>query len=465
MLFKNITILDENFEIKENLYVGTEGSRITYIGTEMPQNAAEDKTGAEAAAGKGKGAVGAAAKGADKADRVNTAADYGEAYDGKGKLLMPAFYNSHGHSPMALMRGYGENMVLQDWLNKLIFPFEDKLDSNAVYWGTTLSIAESMRFGIVSTTDMYYFIDDMVRATLDAGMKGNISRAIVNFDDSDVWQLPSMQEMKRTFEAYHNMNDKKIKMDVSIHGEYTSNHLAVEAVAAFGREHGANMHIHISETRSEHEECKSRHGGLTPVQYFNSLGAWDMPATAAHCVWIEGEDFDILKEKSVTVATNPVSNLKLASGVCNVPKLLDMGINIAIGTDSVASNNSLNFFEEMKVMALAAKEKFSDPTAVTPQQVLRAATVNGARGQGRSDCGLLKEGSRADLIVVDLNQPNMHPIHNLTNNLVYSASGSDIVLTMADGKVLYEKGEYKTIDIEKTIFEAARATEKILKQL
>ena len=455
MLFKNITILDENFEIKENMYVGTEGSRITYIGNEMPQ---------EAAKGKGKGAA-AASVGAAEADRASTATDFGEAYDGKGKLLMPAFYNSHGHSPMALMRGYGENMVLQDWLNKLIFPFEDKLDSNAVYWGTTLSMAESMRFGIVSTTDMYYFIDDMVRATDDAGMKANISRAIVNFDDSDVWQLPSMQEMKRTFEAYHNMNDERIKMDVSIHGEYTSNHLAVEAVTAFGRERGANMHIHISETRSEHEECKGRHGGMTPVQYFNSLGAWDMPATAAHCVWIEGEDFDILKEKGVTVATNPVSNLKLASGVCNVPKLLDMGINVAIGTDSVASNNSLNFFEEMKVMALAAKEKFSDPTVVTPKQVLRAATVNGAMGQGRADCGLLKEGNRADLIVVDISQPNMHPVHKMTNNLVYSASGSDVVLTMADGKVLYEKGEYKTIDIEKTIFEASRATEKILKQL
>ena len=166
MLFKNITILDENFEIKENMYVGTEGSRITYIGTVSP---APISTGGK---------------------------DFGEAYDGRGKLLMPAFYNSHGHSPMALMRGYGENMVLQDWLNKLIFPFEDKLDSNAVYWGTTLSMAESMRFGIVSTTDMYYFIDDMVRATDDAGMKANISRAIVNFDDSDVWQLPSMQECR-----------------------------------------------------------------------------------------------------------------------------------------------------------------------------------------------------------------------------------------------------------------------------
>lgn len=443
MLFKNISILDENFEIKENMYVGTEGSRITYIGTELPQNAATGKDGAKTAA----------------------AEAYGQVYDGRGKLLMPGFYNSHGHSPMALMRGYGENMVLQDWLNKLIFPFEDKLDSNAVYWGTTLSMAESLRFGIVSTTDMYYFIDDMVRAVSDAGMKGNISRAIVNFDDSDVWQLPSMQEMKRTFEAYHNMDDRRIKMDVSIHGEYTSNHLAVEAVAAFGRENGANMHIHVSETRSEHEECKERHGGMTPVQYFNSLGAWDLPATAAHCVWIEGEDFDIIKEKGVTVATNPVSNLKLASGVCNVPKLLDMGVNVAIGTDSVASNNSLNFFEEMKVMALAAKEKFKDPTLLTPEQVLRAATLAGAKGQGRDDCGLIKAGNRADLIVVDLSQPNMHPVHRLANNLVYSASGSDIVLTMVDGKVLYENGEYRTIDIEKAIFEAEKATEKILKQL
>ena len=190
-----------------------------------------------------------------------------------------------------------------------------------------------------------------------------------------------------------------------------------------------------------------------------------MPATAAHCVWIEGEDFDILKEKDVTVATNPVSNMKLASGVCNVPKLLDMGINVAIGTDSVASNNSLNFFEEMKVMALAAKVKFSDPTAVTPEQVLRAATVNGAKSQGRTDCGLLREGNRADLIVVDIDKPNMHPVHKLINNLAYSASGSDVLMTMADGKVLYQNGEYKTIDIEKTIFEAGKATEKILKQL
>ena len=428
MLFKNISILDENFEIKHHMNVGTDGIRIAYIGSQMPEK------------------------------------DYGRVYEGEGRLLMCAFYNAHGHSPMALMRGYGENMALQDWLNKRIFPFEDKLDENSVYWGTLLSMAESMRFGIVSTSDMYYFIDDMVKATVDSGMKGNISRAIVNFDDSDVWQLPSMKEMKRTFEAYHNTEDERIKMDVSIHAEYTSRPSAVTAVSEYGKEAGARMHIHVSETQAEHEECKQRHG-KTPIRYFNDLGAFDLPATAAHCVWIEDEDFDIIKEKGVTVASNPISNLKLASGVCNVPELLKRGINVAIGTDSVASNNSLNFFEEMKVFAMISKMMYHDPTAVTPVQTLRAATRGGALAQGRDDCGLLKEGFRADLIVVDVDKPNMHPVHNMVNNLVYSASGSDVLLTMADGRVLYENGEYLTIDICRTIREADAATQKILSML
>ena len=251
-------------------------------------------------------------------------------------------------------------------------------------------------------------------------------------------------------------------MDASIHAEYTSNHLAVEAVAGFAREHRARMHVHISETRSEHEECKQRHGGKTPVMYFSDLGLFDVPATAAHCVWIEGEDFDILKEKGVTAAANPVSNLKLASGVSNVPKMLDMGINVAIGTDSTASNNSLNFFEEMKVFALASKTWYNDPKAVSPTQALYAATRAGALGQGREDCGLVKEGFRADLIVINTDKPNMHPVHDMRNNLVYSACGSDVCLTMVDGEILYRDGEYYSIDVEKTIFEAEKATEKIL---
>ena len=428
MLFKNITILDEDLAVREHMFVGTKGTRIAYIGTQEPQEA------------------------------------YGRVYDGRGKLLMSAFYNCHGHSPMALMRGYGENMALQDWLTKRIFPFEDKLDSHAVYWATLLTMAESVRFGIVSTSDMYYFIDDMVAAVRDAGAKANISRAIVSGSESDVWKLPSMQEMKRTFEAYHNIEDERIKIDVSIHAEYTSDVPEVEAVSAYGKEAGTRMHVHVSETRSEHETCKQKRG-MTPVHYLAEHGAFDMPATAAHCVWVEGEDFDILKEKGVTVASNPVSNLKLASGVCNVPELLRRGIRVALGTDSVASNNSLNFFEEMKVFALASKMYYNDPTAVTPEQTLLAATRNGALAQGREDCGLVKEGFRADLITVDIRQPNMRPVHNMLNNLVYSASGTDICLTMADGRVLYEDGAYPTLDIEKTMFEADAAMKKILAAL
>lgn len=428
MLFKNITILDENLEVREHMFVGTKNAYIAYIGTQEPRE------------------------------------DYGRIYDGSGKLLMSAFYNCHGHSPMALMRGYGENMALQDWLTKRIFPFEDKLDSKAVYWATLLSMAESLRFGIVSTSDMYYFIDDMVAATVASGAKSNISRAIVSGSESDVWKLPSMQEMKRTFEAYHNTCDGRIKIDVSIHAEYTSDVPEVEAVSAYGREAGTRMHVHVSETRSEHEACKEKRG-MTPVRYLAEHGAFDIPATAAHCVWLEGEDFDILKEKGVTVASNPVSNLKLASGVCNVPELLRRGISVALGTDSVASNNSLNFFEEMKVFALASKMYYEDPTAVTPKQALLAATRNGALAQGREDCGLIREGFRADLIAVDIRQPNMQPVHNMLNNLVYSASGTDVLLTMADGKVLYEDGAYPTIDIEKTMFEADAAMKKILAAL
>lgn len=428
MLFSNIKILDENFEIKDKMYVATEDDRIVYVGDCMPRG------------------------------------DFGDIRDGKGKLLMPAFHNAHGHSPMALLRGYAENMKLQDWLFTKVFPFEDKLDSNAVYWGTLLTMAEGMRFGIVSHSDMYYFLDDMVRATDESGMKANISRAITEFGDGDPWETERLKEMKDTYERLDGAADGRVKIDISIHAEYTNSLRAMQAVADYCNQVGAINHIHISETKSEHEECKVKYG-KTPVKLMNDIGAFDSKALAAHCVWVEDEDMDILKEKGVSVATNPMSNMKLASGIANVPEMLRRGINVAIGTDSVASNNSLNFFEEMKMFAIAPKIRFNDPTLITPKQTLYAATRAGALAQGREDAGLVKEGFKADLIMIDLEQPNMYPVHDLMNNLVYSASGTDIVMTMSDGRIVYENGEYKTLDIEKTMFEAQAATKVILSKL
>ena len=378
MLFKNISLLDENFSLRQGMYLATKGDRIAYIGEKAPEG------------------------------------DFEEECDGKNRLLTPGFYNAHAHSPMALMRGYGENLALQDWLNTRIFPFEDKLTGDAVYWATMLCMAESIRFGIVSSSDMYYFTEDMVRAVDESGAKNNISRAISNPFGTPVEELPSIREMRDSV-RFNGSSCGRIKIDASLHAEYTSDETTARAVAEFAKEENLNMHVHVSETKLEHEECKERRGGRTPVQYLNDCGIFDTPSIAAHCVWIEGEDYDILKDKGVTVATNPVSNLKLASGICDVPALLERGINVAVGTDSVASNNNLSVLEEIKTMALVAKVKHMDPTVVTPKQALYAATRGGAVAQGREDCGLLKEGMKADILAFRTDMPEMNPVHDMMN--------------------------------------------------
>lgn len=428
MLFKNITILNENLDVEYNRYVGVTGNRITYIGSERPMG------------------------------------NWSREYDGTGKLLMSGFYNAHAHSPMTLMRGYGENLVLQDWLNKKIFPFEAKLDGDSVYAATMLAMAESFRFGIVSTSDMYYFCGDMVRAFLESGAKGNISRSIANVMGENPRELESMREAKAFYDNFHGEADGRIKVDVSLHAEYTSNAETAMVLAEYARSIDTIMQVHVSETKFEHEECIKRHG-VTPAAYLERTGIFDVPTVAAHCVYSTEKDLEIFRRNGVTVAVNPVSNMKLASGICNAAEIMKSGVNVAIGTDSVASNNSLNFVEEMKTMAIGNKIAAGDPTAVTPKEVLRAATYGGAKAQGRNDCGVLKVGNKADLIVMDISAPNMHPVHDIINNIVYSGSGSDIKMTMIDGNVVYDNGEYCTIDIEKVIYQAEKATQKILERL
>lgn len=429
MLFKDITILDENFKVVEHVNVEVKDDKINYIGKEIPEGYS------------------------------------GEIISGKNRVLMPGFYNAHAHSPMSLMRGYGENMNLQDWLFKKIFPFEDKLTGDAVYYATLLTMAESLKFGIVSTSDMYYFAEDMVRAITESGAKDNLSRSITNPMGAPFESLESIDEMVEVAKKYNGYNDGKIIIDGSLHAEYTSNRETATKLAALTKELGLRMHVHVSETEAEHRECKERHNGMTPVEYLNDCGMFDVPTIAAHCVWVEDKDLDILEEKGVTVATNPVSNLKLASGICNVPKMLEHNINVAIGTDSVASNNNLSFFEELKTMTLLAKIKNNDPTLIKPEEALYMATRAGAIAQGRMDCGQLKVGNKADLIMIKTDVANMVPTHNLLNNLVLSATDNEIAMTMVDGKILYKDGEFTTIDIEKTCFEVEKATENIMKQL
>lgn len=429
MLFKNFKILDKNFEIVDAENLVTKNDRITYIGNEIPEDT------------------------------------HGKVIDGKGNLLMPGFYNAHAHSPMTLMRGYGEDMVLSDWLFKKIFPFEAELDTNSVYWGTMLAVAESLRFGIVSTSDMYYFCDAMARAFIDSKAKANISRSITNLERKPFDSLDSVKELKDFIKSYNSGLNYKIIPEASLHAEYTSDEQTALALAELTKKLNVGMQVHVSETKKEHEECKERHGGKTPVRYLADAGIFDTNTIAAHCVHIEEEDLSILKEKKVTVATNPVSNLKLASGLCNVLKIKDAGINVAIGTDSVASNNNLSFFEEMKTLALITHIKYMNPVGIKAVDALKMATSNGAIAQRRLDCGVIKVGNKADFISVNLKSPNMNPIHDILNNLLWSATSADIDMTVVDGEVLYKSGEYYSIDIERVNFEVSKATEKITGKL
>lgn len=374
-------------------------------------------------------------------------------YGGAGKVLMPGLIDAHTHVPMTLLRGYADGCDLQTWLNDHIFPAEARLDSRAVRAGTALALAELIASGVTCFADMYAFCDDIVEETLKAGLSANIARGVTCFDEAGFSfdTHPACREQQALYHRWHNAEDGQIRIDTCVHGEYTSFPAVWRAVSDFAKENGLGMHVHLSETRSEHEACVAR-WGKTPAEAFDQYGVWDVPAIAAHCVWLTGEDMALLARRGVTAVHNPVSNLKLGSGVADVPGILKAGINVALGTDGVSSNNSHDMFEEIKLAAILHKGVSLDPMAVPAAQALRMATARGAKALGRNT-GMLETGRDADLILVDFDRPNLTPCHDAVSNLVYSARGCDVALTMARGKILYENGEYKTIDLEKVLRE------------
>ncbi len=424
MLFKKIGLIDENFEYIPDMYIGTRNDKIAYIGRKMPSE------------------------------------DFGQEYDGQSKVLLPGFVNAHTHSPMALLRGYAEELPLDKWLNEKVFPFEDKLDCDRAYYGTSLSIAEMLSGGTTSFSDMYFFTDGVMRAVKDAKAKTNYSRCITSFGDDNFENNSRVKEAIYAVEKYHNSENGRIKIDFSLHAEYTNKKEVIESFGEYVRNRDNIVHIHASETKSEHDACKERYG-ITPVRIFYDAHIFDAATLLAHCVWIEDSDVDILKEKNVSVAHNPISNLKLGSGVCDVYKLLNRGVNVAIGTDSSASNNKLDMMREMFTASILQKGIQRKAEIISPKQVLKMATQNGAIAQGRFDTGLIKEGYKADITVINLDNEHMCPEYNVINNLVYSAERSDVVLTMVDGNVLYKDGEFTTIDIEKIKAETNRIVKEV----
>ncbi len=427
MLFENITILDENHQLQPNMYVGIENDKITYIGKTAPEK------------------------------------NFGNSYKANGtKVLMPGFFNAHAHVPMSILRSHGGGLNLSDWLHTKIFPFEEKLTNEDVYQATLLGIAESLKFGIVCHNDMYMKLDQMCRAYAESGIKANVNDAAVCFDDRDFKDLPCFSSSVELMKEYNNSYNGRVQVEFGLHGEYTSTEKVVRGVAEACKEYNSPVHVHVSETAFETDECKKRRNGRTPVEYLNDCGLFDVRATAAHCVHISENDAKILAEKKVTIGSCPISNLKLASGIMPAKLALDYGINIAIGTDGVASNNNVNYLEDLKFFNLIHKGSSGDPTLISIAQTLHSGTRAGALAMGRLDSGIIKEGYKADLIIVDGDGPHMQPPENLLDHLIFSSLGSDICLTMVDGQILYKDGEYLTIDVEKVIFNVKNSFDRII---
>ena len=411
-------LMDEAGTVLPGAYVAVEGTRIVSVGTVRPQGV------------------------------------FDQEIDGKGNVLMPGFVNAHTHVPMTAMRGYGDGNNLQDWLNNYIFPVEARWDDRAIRSCTALGLAEMIASGVTTIADMYDHCDAITQEVVAAGLSANIARGTTLFaDEFDPAVFPGCVELRELVDRWHGYNDGQILVDACIHGEYTSDRRLWAWLADYAKEKGLGMHVHISETRTEHEECIARHG-KTPLQTLNDYGVWDTRSIAAHCVWTTPEDWALMAEKGISAVHNPISNLKLGSGIAPVPAMKKAGVNVCLGTDGVSSNNCTDFFGDLKFAAILHNGANRDPLALLPLDALKMATRDGGIALGRKT-GVIQAGYMADLILVDFSHLNLTPCHSVISNLAYAAHGSDVVMNMARGKVIYKDGDFLTIDLERVRREVA----------
>lgn len=353
--------------------------------------------------------------------------------DANGNVVMPGFKNAHTHSAMTFLRSYADDLPLHEWLNNQIFPMEAKLTPDDIYHLSKLAIMEYLTSGITANFDMYLTPDTIAQASFDCGFRTVMVGGLNNFSQS-------FEGLEEWLNKYNNP-EELVTFQLGFHAEYTNSRKNLEKLAALVHKYKAPISTHSSETASEVEGCMERYG-MTPTQLFDSLGMFDYGGACFHCVHMTEQDMDILAQKGICAVTNPGSNLKLASGIAPIDAMLKKGVHVAIGTDGPSSNNCLDMFREMFLVTGLAKVRENDAAAVSAADVLRMATVEGSYAMGLKDADVLAEGKFADLIVLDLNQPNMQPINNIVKNIVYSGSKQNVKLTMVNGKVLYEDGEF-----------------------
>ena len=353
--------------------------------------------------------------------------------DLKGDLLIPGFKDAHTHTAMVFLRSYADDLPLQDWLYNKVFTHEARLTPEAVYQFTRLGILEYLSSGITASFDMYYYNEAYAKANVDCGFRTVICSAMNDFDADPT-------NIEREYLRFNNYSEL-VSYKLGIHAEYTTGLQRMEYMASLAEKYQAPCYMHCCETRAEVEGCLERHG-LTPPQLLDRMGLFNYGGGGFHCVWMSDEDIELFARKGIYAVTNPASNVKLASGVAPVDKMLSAGVPMAIGTDGAASNNALDMFREMYLASCMQKLSLMDASAGKAEEILTMACVGGARAMGLDDCDDIAPGKKADLCVIDLHRPNMQPELNIPKNLVYSGSKENVRLTMVNGRILYENGEF-----------------------
>lgn len=376
--------------------------------------------------------------------------------DGTGKLLMPGFVNTHTHLPMSIFKGYKDDRKLMDWLNNAIFPVEDNLTLDDMYWNTCLSGLEMIKSGTTTCNDMYYGTEKIIEAVEKMNM-----RAIVSWCVTDDSIRDKFEKTKIYAEKYNKNSDSRIKVWVSPHAPYTCNPETIKKCVEIAKELNTGIHIHVSETQDETDTIRKVYN-KTSTEYLNDLNVFDVPTCLAHGIYLTDSDIEILKTKKTGISHNPISNCKLASGICDVTKLRKNGIKVGIGTDGSGSTTTLDMFEEVKLTAYLQKVNHLEPTVIKAYDILRMATIEGAEILGLdSEIGTIECGKKADIILIDINKPHLFPENDLITNIVYSANGADVNTTIIDGKIVMENR--KIIDIDEN--EIYYKTKEIVRRL
>lgn len=384
---------------------------------------------------------------------------YDKKIDGKNHLAMPGLINAHTHVGMSLFRNFSDDVELMDWLNNKIWPLEDKLTEKDVYWASLLSQAEMIMTGTTTFADMYYFEDQTIKALEKSKMRAQISRGLTLDDEN----LSKIKENINLYKKFENSQDGRINIALGPHAVYTTDKKYLKEISRVSKEYKIPIHIHLSETKVENEDCIKRFG-QSPTEVFEECGIFENKTIAAHGVHLTDKDLDILSKYDVSVVHNPSSNLKLSSGFLDCSKIIDKGINLAMGTDSSASNNNLSMFKEISIASLVSK--FKDPKNLRAYEVLKMATINGAKALGMDKkIGSLEEGKIADIILIDLNNPNHTPQNNLISSLCYSTFDTDVSHVLINGEIVFDNKKFINLDIDEIIKKSKQSFNNLRKRI